>query len=266
MVDESKCVREGICLTECPGHFLELLADEPVPTWVPATEGRCAKCGHCVAICPEGAISLGTMPVEACQPIDHSLLFTPAQVEHQLRARRSVRSYQAHPVPKEVLERLIDIARYAPSGGNSQPVEWLVVHDSALVGQLAQRTLDWVRTFLDRPEPAWVHRWIVERWERGEDIAFRGTAPHLIFVHGAKGSFPANYTIALTYLEIAAPAFGLGACWAGFMWLAANEWPPMREVLCLPEGHECFGAMMMGYPMHEFQRIPLRNAARVTWL
>jgi len=268
LVDESRCIRDGVCLSECPLHMIELRDDSPVPSWVASMDGRCVECGHCVAICPEGALSLSTMPVELCPPINRDLFFTPSQVEHHMRARRSFRRYQDRPVPREVLERLIAAASYAPTGANSQPVHWLVAYDGDLVRRLAQHTLDWIRTFLDQPEPWWGYRRVVECWERGEDIAIRGTAPHLIFAHAGKDA-PygprTSCTIALTYLEIAAPAYGLGTCWAGFLNGAANDWPPMREALGLPEDHQCFGAMMIGYPSHEFARVPTRKAGRVIW-
>jgi nitroreductase len=53
-------------------------------------------------------------------------------------------------------------------------------------------------------------------------------------------------TIALTYLELAAPAFGLGTCWGGFLNAAANAWSPVQKTLALPEGNTSYGVMMVG--------------------
>jgi nitroreductase len=72
-------------------------------------------------------------------------------------------------------------------------------------------------------------------------------------------------TIALTYLELAAPSFGLGACWAGYFMAAARHWRPLQEALPLSEGHIVYGAMMVGYPRYRYYRLPLRNEAQVTW-
>jgi len=69
----------------------------------------------------------------------------------------------------------------------------------------------------------------------------------------------------LTYLELAAPAFGLGTCWAGYFDVAANLWPPLKNALELPDGHTSFGAMMIGYPKYKYQRMPLRNQAKISW-
>ena len=69
----------------------------------------------------------------------------------------------------------------------------------------------------------------------------------------------------LTYPELAAPTLNLGTCWAGYFTRAANDWPAMKDALGLPEGHACFGAMMLGYPKFKYQRIPLRNELELTW-
>ena len=229
----------------------------------------CVNCGHCVAVCPQGAISLSTMPVELCPPVQRDLFFSSAQVEQHLRARRSVRNYQNKPVPREILARLIDTARFAPSASNGQPVQWLVVCGREDVRKLAGQAVDWIRSLLQQPNQfsLRVPR-AVAFWDAGEDILIAGNAPHLIFAVAPKaGSWSrVDCTIALTYLELAAPAFGLGTCWGGMLTLAVNGWPPMRQALGLTEDQACFGAMMIGYPKHEHPRIPIRNAAEVTWL
>jgi nitroreductase len=74
-----------------------------------------------------------------------------------------------------------------------------------------------------------------------------------------------NCLIALTYLELAATGMGLGCCWAGFFARAGSTFPPMMNSLPLPEGHICFGAMMVGYPKYNYHRIPERKPPKITW-
>ena len=107
---------------------------------------------------------------------------------------------------------------------------------------------------------------LVAAWDAGVERICRG-APHVIVAHAPKEerTAPQACTIALTYLELAAPSFGLGACWAGYFNTAANFWPPMQEALDLPEEHVSFGAMMIGYPKFKYQRLPLRNEAHILW-
>ena len=196
-------------------------------------------------------------------------LLDPERVEHFLRARRSIRSYKEAPVERDVISRLIDIARHAPSGHNLQPVQWRVIYDGKKVHEFAGMVVDWMRYMLkEQKEMAMAMHLdrVVKAWETGIDSVCR-SAPHVIMAHAHKEdrTAPAACTIALSYLELAAPSFGLGACWAGFFHAAAAFWPPMKEALGLPEGQISFGAMMIGFPKYTYHRLPLRNEPKITW-
>lgn len=269
-IDRDKCKRDGICVAVCPGGVIEIKEPEAFPSLVEGGEELCINCGHCVAVCPQGAFRLATMKPEDCAPVKKELLPAPEQVEHLLRSRRSVRSYKQKPVPREILGRLIDIARYAPSGHNDQPTRWIVVEDAKELERLKVMTVDWMRSVIKEwpeTEVTIILDSFVNSWERGEDRILRG-APHVIIGHASKSALSpqVDCSTALTYLELAAHSLGLGACWAGALQAAAASHPPIVEALQIPEGHQCFGAMMVGYPRHEFRRIPLRNIPQTLWL
>jgi len=209
------------------------------------------------------------MKPEDCAAVRKELLPSPEQVEHLLKSRRSVRVYKEEPVPRETLARLIDIARYAPSGHNAQPVQWLVIVDPKEVQRLSGLVVDAMRSAIkESPELADIFPIdvIVTMQKRGEDPIMRH-APHAIVAHAPRDAITAQQDglIALTYLELAAYSLGVGACWAGFVHFAAMFYSPMREALRLPEGHHCLGAMMIGYPKHRLVRIPIRNEPKVIW-
>jgi nitroreductase/NAD-dependent dihydropyrimidine dehydrogenase PreA subunit len=269
VVDEEKCKRDKICVAECPLGIVQLKDENGVPEPTPDAEKLCIQCGHCVAVCPHGALSHKLMAPEKCPPVRKEWHLGPEQVEHFLRARRSIRTYKKASVDRVVIEQLIDIARHAPSGHNRQPVRWLVIYDRDEVRRLAGLVVDWMRYMLKEQEEialAMHMDRVVSAWEMGMDTVCR-EAPHVIAAHAPKEerTAPAACTIALAYLELAAPSFGLGACWAGFFNAAATLWPPMQEALALPEGHISFGAMMIGHPTFQYHRLPLRNDPEITW-
>ena len=268
-INESNCKRDGICVAVCPIGLIQIANNEALPSPIEGAEKLCINCGHCVAVCPHGALSLQTMKPEECVQIRKELLPSVEQAKHFLSARRSIRTYEKKPVERTVLSELIDSTRYAPSGHNMRPVHWLVLEDPREVNRLAGLVIEWMRFLLkEKPEmakPMNMDR-VVAAWESGEDKICRG-APHVILAH-APAALPiaqSSCTIALAYLELTAFARGLGACWAGYFSFAANLFPPMMQALSLPEGHQCFGAMMVGYPQYRYQRIPLRKKAAITW-
>jgi nitroreductase len=209
------------------------------------------------------------MPLAACPPVQENLLIDADTVKHLLRSRRSIRQYKGKVVPHKILEDLIDTARYAPTGSNKQQVFWTVFQNPDDVHKLAEMVVDFMKIILPvtkDKETARRFRRIVDAWGNGRDRVMRG-APHLIVVHSPSGlSFPAaDCAIALTYLELYAHAKGLGTCWAGYFTAVAGLHEPIIEALNLPAGHNCFGAVMLGYPQHSYHRIPKRNQPLITW-
>jgi nitroreductase/NAD-dependent dihydropyrimidine dehydrogenase PreA subunit len=268
-VDLEKCKRDGICAAVCPASIIEFKTKEAFPAMIDGGDELCIRCGHCVAVCPHGAMSHANISTEECPPVRKELNLQPDQVEQFLRSRRSIRAYKEKQVDRDVLTKLIELASFAPSGHNTQPVNWRVIYDSDEVLRLAGIVADWMRSLIKEGSPlaASLHMdRVVAAWEAGKDRICRG-APHVIVAHAPadERTAPAACTIALTYLELATPSFGLGACWAGYFNAAANSWPPLAEALGLPEGHVSFGAMMVGHPKFKYQRLPLRNEPKVSW-
>lgn len=266
-VDESKCKRDGICAAECPASIIKIGSKDRFPAPAAGAEALCINCGHCVAVCPHGAMSLQKMKAEDCPPLQKERLPGPGQVEYFLRSRRSIRTYKDQPVERAVLTTLIDIARYAPSGNNLQPVNWLVIEDSGEVRRLAGLVIDWMR-YVQKENPAQGRQFarLVDGWEKDKDLICRG-APHVVVAHAPKAepTATAACTIALTYLELAAFSLGLGACWAGYFAVAAANYPPLAGALGLPESQRARGAMLIGHPVYQYHRLPQRNNPAITW-
>jgi nitroreductase/NAD-dependent dihydropyrimidine dehydrogenase PreA subunit len=268
-VDKERCKHDGFCVAVCPRSIIELKDDLSVPRLAAGVEELCIKCGHCVAVCPYGALSLDEMKAEDCPPVRKELALGSEQAEHFFRSRRSIRTYLDKGVEREKLAKLIDMAHYAPTGTNSQQVQWLVINSREQLHTLAGMVIEMFRHLIKEEHPlakAYRLERFVAAWEDGMDPILRG-APALVVAHAPKGYALAQVdcTIALTFLDLAAPASGLGACWAGLFMMAAAQWPPLEQLLALPAGHACFGALMIGYPKYEYHRLPLRKEATINW-
>ena len=267
-VEEAKCRRDGICTKVCPMGIIAMEGSS-LPALGAGLEELCIACGHCVAVCPHGALSLDCMTVDDCTPVAQELTVGSEQAEQFFRSRRSIRAYGAAPVEREKISRLIDMARYAPTGSNSQQVQWLVIDSREQLHALAGKIVDMLRQLITAGHPlakAYRLERSVAAWEAGKDPVLRG-APALVIAHAPK-AYPlasVDCTAALTFFDLAAPTLGLGACWAGFFMMAASQWPSLQEALALPDGHVCCGALMVGYPEYEYHRLPTRKDAVVNW-
>lgn len=268
-VDPVRCNRCGLCVEACGPLLIEMLSQDALPTPVTGGEAFCLDCGHCVAVCPTGALSRDNMVPEECPEIQGRLLINVEQAEQFFRSRRSIRSYRATPVERDKLDRLVQMAGYAPSAHNARPVHLSVTEDRAATRRLSGMVIDWMRKVItEAPAAARSYRFdrLVWYWDGGQDLISRG-APHLIIAHAPKRASMAreDCILALAYMELAAGPLGLGATWAGYVMAALGSSPPLAEALAVLEDHECYGVLMVGYPKFRYARLPVRHPPAVTW-
>jgi nitroreductase/NAD-dependent dihydropyrimidine dehydrogenase PreA subunit len=269
-IDKEKCDLCGLCVSDCPGFVVAMSGSDGFPSLVQGGEERCIKCGHCVAICPNGAFNHNMMSAGQCVEINRELMPSPRAVEHFLESRRSIRTYKDALLDRGILEKLIDIARYAPSGHNVQPVSWIVISGRDKLKVLVDLVAEWMRAAAkENPvlDSAMKISMVADSWSIGVDVITRG-APHVVVAHAPRLYGPVGQEgciIALAYLELVAHSLGVGACWAGYFEMAAINYPPLQRALNVPEGNRPYGAMMLGWPKYEYSRIPLRKEPDVRW-
>lgn len=278
LLDKELCTGCGICSQVCSAGIIGLENQHSFPYIRSVVNKGCINCGHCLSACPQGAISLKKMPLNQCPPVTEGWWLSPEKVEQLYRKRRSIRIFKDEPVPRETLNKIINISRYAPSSHNSQTVHWVVVYQPEEMGRVRGMIIDFLR-YLQKKEPSFTKMLLADQvltdYDSGVDSVCRD-APHIILTHvPLKGMqtgvivMPdkmADGTIATTYLELALPSFGLGGCWAGYIMAAASAWPPLRNALGIPKSHITTGAILVGYPQYTHHRLPLRNDPVIKWV
>jgi nitroreductase/NAD-dependent dihydropyrimidine dehydrogenase PreA subunit len=255
-VDTNLCKGDGACVAVCPAGFLAL-NEKGFPEEV--ADHTCILCGHCVAVCPHDALAHTGLPQEPFLPAAKKLP-SPALIDGFLMGRRSVREFKDRPIARATLETLLDVARRAPTASNSQKLHWIVVDDGTKVHALSAEAINWLRT-------AGISPALLAQWEEGNDFILRD-APAVIVACA-----PADYdwgkqdcAIALTFLELAAEARGLGVCWAGYLTRVAGVYAPIRQALSVPEGYVVHGGLMLGERKYSYRLVPPRNPLSVQWV
>jgi nitroreductase/NAD-dependent dihydropyrimidine dehydrogenase PreA subunit len=271
-VNSDLCSQCGICSKVCPMGIIDPANEVQLPRVHEGMGAVCLSCGHCEAFCPSGALTFTDMGSKAHESVISKGAISPENLGLFLKSRRSIRTYKPIEVPHATIESILDIVRYAPSGGNRQLVEWLVIHDPHVVREIAEQTIDWEREVAKSSLPmASMASAMVAAWDKGTDVICRG-APHIILalmdedkVMAMGDVITGDAVIALTHFEIAAQAFGIGTCWAGVLLIASQNRSSLLEYLNLPEGRRIVNAMLFGYPQYAPQFIPERNPPHVTW-
>ena len=157
------------------------------------------------------------------------------------KARRSVRRYRPDPVPNELVEQVLEAARWAPSGMNMQPWEFVIVTDEELRRQGGQHAVFYGMRSQQAHE-----------------------APVVIAVcsHRRRGPFVRDDCMfAGANLMLAATDLGLSTCWVeGF-----HE-EPIKQILNIPNEVSIVGLVTLGYAQGDITLPPKRDlSSMVHW-
>ncbi len=267
LVDGDLCTRCGICSVVCPVSVIDPADENTLPVVRDVKADMCIACGHCEVHCPTHALLLNLRPDEKEEIPDGAGNVSAVDIGYYLKKRRSVRLFTKDPVAKGDILQVLDIVRYAPSGSNGQPVQWIVVHDPEDVRTVAELTIEWMKSLIGVAHPLNVYAPVLIRaWKKGDDIICRD-APHLLVAHIPENTPIASVDaiIALTHFDIAAPAFDIGTCWAGFVTMAALSCEPLRKELGIPVGRTVAFAILFGHPKYQTYGLPRRDPVQVTW-
>ena len=289
-IDANVCKRDGLCAMACTYGIFRQEEKGTVPKIDDVMLEKCYRCGHCVAICPHGAISHENFPAGAVTPVNSENVPTYEQVLELMRSRRSKRLFKDKAIEREVLEKVLEAARFAPSQHNDQSTEFSVIQDRKVIreiteltaegiGKLAGYTKNPIARFMMRRamgrrgadtliELAPEMEGLVSLYRSGTDWILRDAPVLLLFcADSAGGDFARiNANLALHNAALAAETLGLGCFYAGFVVTSGERDDRIGKLVSLPETHKIYGALAVGYPKLNFKKWPERKPARITWL
>ena len=148
-----------------------------------------------------------------------------------IKSRRSIRKYDdTKPVPKELIEKVVDASRWAPSAGNNQPIEVVVVSDQKKREKMAEIS-GYARCLKYSP----IALVVCINLKRSE---------HMYGELGRKHYSPQDASAAIENMMLAATALGLGTCWDSLF-----DKDIVKKMLNLPRDVEPFVILALGYPL-----------------
>ena len=290
-IDADVCKKCGLCASVCPMDIF--VQREKLTTPELTNEQGCIACGHCVAICPQGAIRHSEFPSSEIRKIQAEEMPTTEQVMTLLKSRRSIRAFRDKPLAKETIERIIDGARFAPSGHNSQSTEYLVVQDEAVLNQVSATAIEYLKFEVSRfgnplfrtlvllasreKAESGLHeiprfKQMIQAFESGDDPILNG-APALLAFHAPRtvGFADVNAQLALQNASLVAHALRIGHFYTG--WVLAPCRAPMARtwnrripsLLGIPPDNNLYGALALGYPIPRFKNMIERKAPQISW-
>lgn len=265
-LDRSKCIQCGRCVNTCAGMVIEMGSDG-YPTLKPFDRygwSGCWRCQHCLAVCPQGAISIfGKKPEDSLPPPPPEM---GQYMERLVVNRRTCRRFLNKNVDPEIITSILSAMAAVPTGGNSCSVEYTVIDDKDRVNAIraaaypkmdaaAKRhifTSSFNGFYYSKMKES-------EKTIRKGDLLFCG-APHLFWAH-TRCSGPwaedskADCIIATAYFELLCNAHGLGATIMSYPAEVLNELAPeARAMLNIPKDHYTGLIVGFGYPEIPYAR------------
>ena len=145
------------------------------------------------------------------------------EVFEAIQKRYSVRLYLKKKVPSNLISKVLEAARLAPSASNRQPWHFIVVTDEEKKKKIAQSG----------------------RW-----AGFIDEAPAVIVALGDHDTspkwYPVDVTIAMEHIVLEATELGLGTCWVG-----SFKENLLKDLLKIPAKYRVVAILSIGYPSEE---------------
>ena len=278
-INKDLCKNCGMCIRTCVKKVFSLkdgqITSDP--------ESGCIECGHCVAVCPEGAIQSDTWRVEEFKPMT-DVSIDPEKLIDFLKAKRSVRNFTDQPVTRETVERIIDAGRFAPSDKNTQRRGYVAVTNREIINEMDRAVVDSFRKLLA----------IVTKPTRKVLGAAMPVVKELdSAVPGIKrlikasddGAYPVFYSAPVRDIHIRArrASYRSGHCRRHAALhddgrpgdgnrqlhyrIRRSQTQGVREVLLkLPAGNVMLTATIFGYPAVKYDKFVVRKNPEITWI
>jgi len=163
-----------------------------------------------------------------------------------LEKRRSIRDYEDRQVPLEIVKEIIRESCFAPSSGNGQPWQFIIVDNREVIKKLSDESKrNLLAEAVKNPSSPG------KKYEAAlRDPSFNVfyNAPCLVYIIGHKNihSLQVDCTLSACYFMFSALEKGMGTCWIGLGKFIED--PELRRLIGMPDDCQIVAPIIIGYP------------------
>ena len=177
--------------------------------------------------------------------------------------RRSVRLFDKKPIPKDVMQQIIDAGNMAPTGMNTQNWRFVVVENPEIRRKFTAVTIPKYQAWLAKA-PESLQKMRAEIDKQVEDPVYYSAAS-VVFILGHGMVKDLDCPMVCQNMMLAARSFGIGSCWVYMGQLALTD-DMVRKTLDIKDGETVYGPIIFGYPKDgKFPSVPPKKSAVVKW-
>lgn len=177
-----------------------------------------------------------------------------------LAKRRSIRDFQDREVALEVINDILNDTCLAPSSGNGQPWQFIVVNRKEWIRKLSDESKKNFVAAIEKDPNSPLKKY--EANLRSKDFNVFYNAPCVVYIGGPKDirSLYLDCSLAACYFMFAATARGLGTCWIN-LGIEIRD-PELHKAIGMPEDFRTVAPVALGYPK-SVPALPVRNKPQV---
>ena len=169
-----------------------------------------------------------------------------ADYSELIKKRRAIREFEEREVPLEVIEDIIEESTLAPSSGNGQPWNFIVIRDPKWIMKLSDESKKNLLANLEKNPNSPAKRYEMALRDPKFNVYYN--APFLIYITGLEKirTLFVDCALCASYFMFSAASRGLGTCWIG-LGQHIND-PELRKAIGLPQDHVIVAPIVVGYP------------------
>lgn len=244
LIDNDKCIGCGLCQKDCVGFDISVVDGKAV-----ARGTSCIMCGHCEAICPQGAVTITGFDDDITE-FDEQVRLDPKVLMSAIKTRRTIRQFVDKEIPAEVVDMIFEAGRMAPTGANSQGTSYVLLDkkkaecEEVAVGMFS-KLIGAGKKLIPQ----------LSSMEIGPNFFFK-KAPLVIVIFGKDA---VSASLAAENMTFMAEAYGLGVLFSGFFTTCVNMSSKIRKIMGVSKKPKAVTTLVIGYPAVKYHRTPHRK-------
>jgi nitroreductase len=190
------------------------------------------------------------------------------EVIKNIKERRSIRNYEEKEIDKEILKKIIQTGKYAPSVRNNQPWKFIVITKKKLIKELSKQIKEELKKII---KYRFIIKFKIKELKKKEylksiflvtfsktDTIFHNAPVIILILTKNKLFYDQSCACCAQNMMLTAHSMGIGSCWIGYANVLGLNKKIIKKI-GVPDDHHISAALIFGYPKDEIIKPSIRR-------